>query len=68
MKLLMYGVNRDSVSVDEIYKYSLNDDMRKKHLKEIKLFNGVKEVVLLVTENRNEYYLFVDETEFKHGD
>lgn len=68
MKLLMYGVNRDSVSVDEIYKYSLNDDMRKKHLQEIKLFSGVKEVVLLVTENRNEYYLFVDEKEFKHGD
>lgn len=64
----MYGVNRDSVSVDEIYKYSLNDQMRKKHLQDIKMFSGVREVILLVTDNRNEYYLYVDETQFKHGD
>lgn len=68
MKLLMYGVNRDSVSADEIHKYSLTNELRTQHLQDIKLFDGVREVVILITENRNEYYLFVDEKVFKHGD
>lgn len=68
MKLLMYGVNRDSVSADDIHKYRLDDRTQTQHLKDIAEFIGVEEVVLLITENRNEYYLYVDEKQFKHGD
>ncbi|GAB2319994.1 hypothetical protein IRB23SM22_22550 [Alkalibacterium sp. s-m-22] len=68
MKLLMYGVNRDTVSSDDIHKYSLTRASRREHLHDIHAFDGVSEVVLLVTENRNEYYLYVDEKDFKHGD
>lgn len=68
MKLLMYGVNRESVSSDDIHKYSLNQTAHRIHLNDIYQFDGVSEVVLLVTENRNEYYLYVDEVSFKHGD
>lgn len=68
MKLLMYGVNRDTVSSQDIHRYSLTQSARREHLHDIAAFNGVKEVVLLVTDSRNEYYLFVDEKDFKHGD
>ncbi|WP_161877935.1 hypothetical protein [Alkalibacterium sp. MB6] len=68
MKLLMYGVNRDSVSADDIHKYRLDERTQTQHLKDISDFIGVEEVVLLITENRNEYYLYVDEKQFKHGD
>ncbi|MCC5894914.1 MAG: hypothetical protein JJU16_05570 [Alkalibacterium sp.] len=68
MKLLMYGVNRDTVSSEDIHKYSLTQSDRREHLRDISAFDGVEEVVLLVTDNRNEYYLFVDEKDFKHGD
>ncbi|EXJ24159.1 Glutamyl-tRNA reductase [Alkalibacterium sp. AK22] len=68
MKLLMYGINRDTVSAEDISRYSLTEASRSRHLRDIYLFDGVMEVVLLVTDNRNEYYLYVDETEFRHGD
>ncbi|MCC5889102.1 MAG: hypothetical protein JJU01_00945 [Alkalibacterium sp.] len=68
MKLLMYGVNRETVSSEDIHKYSLNQTAYRMHLNDIYQFDGVSEVVLLVTENRNEYYLYVDEASFKHGD
>lgn len=68
MKLLMYGVNRGTVSSQDIHKYSLTQATRREHLNDIFAFDGVEEVVLLVTDNRNEYYLFVDEKNFKHGD
>lgn len=68
MKLIMYGVNRDTVSSDDIHKYGLNKTMRERHLKDISSFEGVDELVLVATENRNEYYLYIDEQTFKHGD
>lgn len=68
MKLLMYGVNRETVSSDDVHKYSLNQLEHRMHLNDIYQFEGVGEVVLLVTDNRNEYYLYVDESLFKHGD
>lgn len=68
MKLLMYGVNRETVSSEDIHKYSLDQTAHTMHLNDIYQFEGVSEVVLLVTENRNEYYLYVDEVDFKHGD
>ncbi|SFB89016.1 glutamyl-tRNA reductase [Alkalibacterium subtropicum] len=68
MKLIMYGVNRDTVSADDIHKYGLNEPMRRCHLNDISRFDGVSEVVLLTSDNRNEYYLYIDEQNFRHGD
>lgn len=64
----MYGVNQETVSIEDIEKYSLTKETQAKQMYDIKQFRGVQEVVLLSTEHRNEYYLHVDETRFKHGD
>lgn len=64
----MYGVNQETVSAEDIEKYSLNSSTQAKQMREIKQFRGVQEVVVLCTDMRNEYYLHVDETIFKHGD
>ncbi|WP_423189497.1 hypothetical protein ACO1PF_00860 [Alkalibacterium sp. f15] len=68
MKLIMYGVNRDTVSYDDVHKYGLNKSMRLSHLNDISIFDGVVELALVATNNRNEYYLYIDEKTFKHGD
>ncbi|MDZ7835380.1 MAG: hypothetical protein U5K84_08620 [Alkalibacterium sp.] len=68
MKLIMYGVNRDTVSTQDIHKYGLNESMRKCHLNDIDAFDGVAETVLVTTDSRNEYYLYIDEQTFRHGD
>lgn len=68
MKLIMYGVNRDTVSYDDVEKYSLNESMRTNHINDISSFTGVSELVLLTTRNRNEYYLYINEQIFQHGD
>lgn len=68
MKLIMYGVNRDTVSSDDIHKYGLDEAMRTCHLTDISRFDGVSEIVLVTTDIRNEYYLYIDEQDFKHGD
>lgn len=68
MKLIMYGVSRDTVSSDDIHKYGLDESMRLQHLTDISRFEGVSEVVLVTTDIRNEYYLYIDEQNFKHGD
>lgn len=64
----MYGVNKDTVSIEDIDKYTLNERQKIRHLHDIKNFDGVKEVCILSSEVRSEYYLNVDETVFKHGD
>lgn len=64
----MYGVSQETVSIEDIEKYSLTKETQAKQLYDIKQFRGVEEIVLLSTEQRNEYYLHVDETQFKHGD
>ncbi|MFL2076670.1 Rossmann-fold NAD(P)-binding domain-containing protein [Marinilactibacillus psychrotolerans] len=68
MKILMYGVNKDTVSIEDIDKYTLNESQKIRHLHDIKKFDGVEEVCILSSEVRSEYYLNVDETVFKHGD
>ncbi|MFO8069836.1 MAG: hypothetical protein R6U02_07710 [Alkalibacterium sp.] len=68
MKLIMYGVNRDTVSFDDIHRYGLDESMRLCHLNDISTFDGVVELALVTTNNRNEYYLYIDEQNFKHGD
>ncbi|MDN6294767.1 MAG: hypothetical protein L0J41_00145 [Alkalibacterium sp.] len=68
MKLIMYGMNQTTVSKDVLHKYRLDYSMREQHLKDISNFKGVSEVMLVATEKRNEYYLYIDETIFNHGD
>lgn len=68
MKLLMYGVNKDTVMKEDTDKYFLNDQKRQDQMIEIASFNGVKEIAVLSNNFRNEYYLYVDESIFSHGD
>ncbi|GEK90921.1 hypothetical protein [Alkalibacterium kapii] len=68
MKLIMYGMNQDTVASDDLHKYRLDYSMRERHLTDISSFKGVSEVALISTESRNEYYLYIDEKAFKHGD
>ncbi|WP_080146350.1 hypothetical protein [Marinilactibacillus piezotolerans] len=68
MKILMYGVNQDTVSIEDIDKYRLTEEQRVQHLHDIKNFSGVEEICILSSDERSEYYLNVDETIFKHGD
>lgn len=64
----MYGVNQDTVSVEDIDKYKLSETQKIKHLLDIKRFPGVEEICIMSSNLRSEYYLNVDETTFKHGD
>ncbi|WP_225744159.1 hypothetical protein [Marinilactibacillus sp. Marseille-P9653] len=68
MKLLMYGVNQDTVSIDDIDRYKLSEQEKMTHLEDISAFSGVQEVCIISSEVRSEYYLNVDEKSFKHGD
>lgn len=68
MKIIMYGVNNDTVTKDHINRYDLSENERSDHLKRISQFAGVYEVVLVKTKYRLEYYLCIDETTFSHGD
>jgi len=64
----MYGVSLDTVSRNDIHRYYLDAQDQNDHLNDIKKFSGVHEVALISTPYKNEYYLHVDETVFKHGD
>lgn len=64
----MYGMSLDTVSQNDIHRYYLDEQDQKTHLKDIKEFPGVHEIALISTPSKNEYYLHVDETVFKHGD
>lgn len=64
----MYGVNQDTVSVEDIDKYKLSETQKIEHLHDIKRFPGVEEICIMSSNMRSEYYLNVDETTFKHGD
>lgn len=68
MKLLMYGVNKDTVMKEDTGKYLLNEPDRKIQMKDIAEFDGVSEVIILSDDFRNEYYLYVDEDTFSHGE
>lgn len=67
MKLLMYGVSKETVSEEDIDRYHLNADIKKRQIMDIQEFDGVEEVIILTNDFRNEYYLYVDENEFSHG-
>lgn len=68
MKLLMYGVNNETVMKEDADKYRLNYDNQKLQMIDIHSFDGVEEIVVLVNDFRSEYYLYVDEEVFSHGD
>lgn len=68
MKLLMYGVNKETVTKEDVEKYLLNENSKKRQMKDISQLKGVEEVVVLTNDFRNEYYLYVDESIFSHGD
>jgi len=64
----MYGMSLDTVSQNDIHRYYLDEQNQTDHLNDIKEFSGVHEIVLISTPYKNEYYLHVDETVFRHGD
>ncbi len=68
MKLLMYGVNKETVMKEDVDKYLLTEQNKKRQMYDISKFNGVEEIVVLTNDFRNEYYLYVDETVFSHGE
>lgn len=67
MKLLMYGVSKETVMQEDVGKYQLTDEKKKMQMNDILSFEGVEEIVVLVNDFRNEYYLYVNEEIFSHG-
>ena len=68
MKLLMYGVNKDTVMKEDTDKYFLDKQNQKKQMLELSAFDGVEEIGVLSNDFRHEYYLYVDEGVFSHGE
>lgn len=68
LKILLYGVSHQTTPIEIRERYTIKDEDVPKQLNEIKQFDGVSEVVILTTCNRTEYYLYIDQTEFMHGD
>ena len=68
MKLLMYGVSKETVTKEEANKYKLANGRKERQMTEILEFDGIEEIVILDSDFRNEYYLYVDELVFSHGE
>lgn len=68
MKLLMYGVNKETVIKEDVNKYRLYKNKKINQINEISKFDGVEELIILTNDFRNEYYLYVNETVFSHGE
>jgi len=68
MKLLMYGVNKETVTKEDVEKYLLDERRKQRQINHIHGFTGVKEIAVLTNDYRSEYYLYVDESAFSHGD
>jgi glutamyl-tRNA reductase len=68
MKLLMYGVNKETVTKEDVEKYLLQEKNKKIQMKDISDFSGVEEIAVLTNDFRTEYYLYVNEVTFSHGD
>lgn len=67
MKLLMYGVNKETVTKEEANKYKLSNGRKERQMTEILDLEGIEEIIILDSDFRNEYYLYVDELTFSHG-
>ena len=68
MKLLMYGVNKETIMKEDVNKYRLFGEQKRIQMNDIQKIDGVEEIIILTNDFRNEYYLYVDETIFSHGD
>jgi glutamyl-tRNA reductase len=64
----MYGVNRETIMKEDVERYSLSDVKKKRQMQTISNFDGVEEIIILSSSFRNEYYLYVDEASFSHGE
>ena len=53
MKLLMYGVNKDTVMKEDTEKYFLDNNNRKNQMQDIACFDGVEEIAVLSNDFRN---------------
>ena len=68
MKLLMYGVSKDTVTKEDANMYKLTTKKKETQMRDILKLDGIKEIIILSNRFRNEYYLYVDELIFSHGD
>lgn len=68
MKLLMYGISKETVTKEEANKYKLTNGRKERQMTEILALDGIEEIVILDSNFRNEYYLYVDELIFSHGE
>lgn len=68
MKLLLYGVNIETVSLENKEKYLLSENEKRDQLQYLDKILGVEEVFIFTNSVRTEYYFMVDEEVFKHGD
>src|SRR5690625_537306 len=68
MKLLMYGVNKETIMKEDVDKYRLFGDQKQIQMNDLSQFDGVEEIIVLTNDFRNECYLYVNETIFSHGD
>ncbi len=64
----MYGITEETVSKEDFERYRLNSDARNEQMQMILTFDGVKEVFIFSECQRLEYYLYVDENSFSHGE
>ena len=68
VKILLYGVSHKTTPIEIREHYTIEENRIPEQLAEVLSFPGVKEAVILSTCNRTEYYLYIDQNEFMHGD
>lgn len=64
----MYGVNKETVTKEDADRYKLTNEKKKAQMNDILELDGIEEIVVLDSDFRNEYYLYVNELIFSHGD
>lgn len=64
----MYGITEETVSKEEFDSYRLTPEEKQEQIDNFLSFEGVKEAYIFNMRHRMEYYLYVDETRFSHGD
>lgn len=68
LKILLYGVSHKTTPIEIRENYTIEEQKIPEQLAEIKSFSGVEETVILSTCNRTEYYLYIDQNTFMHGE
>lgn len=68
LKILLYGVSHRTTPIEIREHYTIEENKIPEQLTNVLSFPGVKEAVILSTCNRTEYYLYIDQNEFMHGD